>query len=229
MTILGIIPARGGSKSIPLKNIKHLNGKPLIEYTINTALASKALDRVVVSTDHDQIAGICEKFKGIEVIRRPAFLATDEASTEMALLHVCDELERRDGYIPDIVVTLEPTSPMRSAETIRKCVRVFSNSDADSVVGVTETKDVFGKIVSGRFEHLFPNQPRRRQERESLYKESSTIYATKLKILRQKKSVLGDMVYPLIIDSMESVDINEAHDFLMAEAIQLLKSKEGIS
>ena len=217
MKVLGIIPARGGSKSIPLKNVKPLNGKPLIEYTIETALDSEVLDRIAISTDHDQIIKVCKKYKGIDIIRRPAELATDEARTEGALIHVCDEIERNDGFIPDVVLTLEPTSPLRSKETILRCIEIFEETDADSVIGLTETRACYGKIVNGKFQFLFPGQPRRRQDREPLYRESSTIYGTKLTTLREKNSVLGDNLFPLLIPPDEAIDINDERDFEMVE------------
>ena len=223
--ILAVIPARGGSKSIPLKNIKLLNGKPLIEYTIETALASKALDRIAVSTDHEDIIRICQQYNEIDVIVRPPELATDEAPTEWTLLHACDELKKKDDFIPDVVLTLEPTSPLRSTQTIIRCIDIFKTTDADSVIGVTETRACYGKIVDGRFEYLSQNQPRRRQEREPLYKESSTIYATKLDTLRRKNSVLGEKLYPLIISHNEAIDINELFDFKLIEV--LINQKKG--
>ena len=219
LNILGVIPARGGSKSIPLKNIKLLKGKPLIEYTIESAIGSKALKRIAVSTDHDAIIKVCKKYKNIEIVTRPPELSTDEAPSEWALLHVCDEFENKDGFIPDVVLTLEPTSPLRSINTIKRCIDIFETADADSVISVTESRACYGKITDGKFEHLFPSQPRRRQDREPLYKESSTIYGTRIEVLRRKKSVLGDRLFPLIIDKREALDINDEFDFLMVEAI----------
>lgn len=227
MKVFGIIPARGGSKSILLKNIKSLNGKPLIEYTIETALASKVLDRIAVSSDHEDIIRICQQYVGIDVIIRPPDLATDEAPTEWALLHACDELKKKDNFIPDVVLTLEPTSPLRSAQTIKRCIDIFKTTDADSVIGVTETKACYGKIVDGRFEYFFPNQPRRRQDREPIYKECSTIYGTIYKVLKNNKSVLGAKLYPLIIDEAEAFDINNKSDFLLAEAFMNITKSRG--
>jgi CMP-N,N'-diacetyllegionaminic acid synthase len=219
MISIGIIPARGGSKSIPLKNIKKLNGKPLIEYTIETAIESKVLDRIIVSTDNDEIASVCEKYKEIDVFRRPDYLSVDSARTEPVLLHVCDELEKREGLIPDIVLTLEPTSPMRTAKTIRKCLELINKPNVDSVIGVAETREVYGKIKNGIYEPLIPDQPRRRQERDPIFRESSTIYGTTLKILRETNSVIGAKTSPLIIDKNEAIDINDIYDFLLAEVI----------
>lgn len=219
MKIIGIIPARGGSKSIPLKNIKLLNGKPLIEYSIESALASNILDRIIVSTDHDDIDAIVQKYKNVEVFRRPTELSTDKSSTEEALLNVCDELYARDSYIADVVLTLEPTSPLRSISTIIRCAEIIQKQGVDSVVGVVETNSVYGKIVDNKYKLLFPKQPRRRQDREALFKISSTIFATKMSTLRSTKNVLGGELYPLIINKEEAIDINDKYDFMFAEII----------
>jgi len=217
MKYLAIIPARGGSKGIPLKNIKLLNGKPLISYTIISAMKSKLLDRIVVSTDNEEIIQVCQEYSSIQILQRPPGLATDEMATECALLHVCEELEKKDGYIPHAVLTLEPTSPFRSVQTIENCINIFNTSAADSVLGVVETRSCYGKIIDGRYEYLYPNQPRRRQDRQPLYRESSTIYGTKMDILRRKKSVIGDNLVPLIIPKDEAIDINDLNDFEFAE------------
>jgi CMP-N,N'-diacetyllegionaminic acid synthase len=101
-------------------------------------------------------------------------------------------LNKKDGYESDSVLTLEPTSPFRSPELIERCIALFKDPGVDSAIGVTETRSNYGKIVNGKFEYLFPGQPRRRQDRQPLYMESSTIYATRTDVLRKKKSVLGD-------------------------------------
>ncbi|MBA5869742.1 MAG: NTP transferase domain-containing protein [Nitrospira sp. CR2.1] len=217
--VLGVIPARGGSKSIPLKNIRPLNGMPLLAYTIRAANQSTVLDRCVVSTDHPDIAAAARAY-GAEVIDRPAELATDHAPTEGALLQVLDVLGRL-GYRPDYVVTLEPTSPFRTAALIDRCVATaIEQPDIDCVLTVTETRKCYGRLVDGRFEYLFPNQPRRRQERQPLYEESSTVYVTRTTALARDRSVLGrTRVGVVVADSREALDINEPLDFLIAEAV----------
>lgn len=216
--VLGVIPARGGSKSIPLKNIKPLAGKPLLAYTIEAARQSRYLDRCVVSTDHDAIAKVAAEH-GTEVIRRPAEFATDQAPTEWALLHVLDVLRTSD-YRPELVVTLEPTSPLRTARLIDRCIEyALGRQEADCVLTVTETRKCYGRVTEGRFEYLFPNQPRRRQDRSPLYEESSTVYVTRTDVLERDRSVLGRVRHGIIIDDpREALDINEPFDFLVAEA-----------
>jgi len=219
MIVIGIIPARGGSKSIPLKNIKPLNGKPLIQYSIESAKVSGVIDRLIVSTDHSGIAETASKFDGVEVIMRPAALSTDEAPTEWSLLHVCDILEKNEGYIPDVVLILESTSPLRSPDTIKRCVQIFEDTDADSVIGVVELEHYPGIIKNGKYEFLINDGSRRRQDRKQLYMESSTIYGSRINLLKEKKAILGENLYPLIIPKNEALDINELWDFNHVEAL----------
>jgi len=216
MVSLGVIPARGGSKGIPLKNIKLLFGKPLIHYSIEEAKKSNNLNRFVVSTDHPEIKEIAQSYN-CEVIVRPPELATDEARTEPTLIHALDYLKESEGFRPDIVLTLEPTSPFRTAKIIDRCVKIFSETNADSVIALVPSLKCYGKIINGKFEFLFHNQQRRRQEREPLYKEASTIWGTKTKILRERQSIFGDHLYPLIVDESEAIDINTKYDFKYAE------------
>jgi CMP-N,N'-diacetyllegionaminic acid synthase len=226
MKVLAIVPARGGSKGLPSKNIRMIAGKPLLAYTIQCARRSRSIDRLVVSTDAEAIANIARE-AGAEVIMRPAAFATDEAPTELALLHALDTLKAVDGYEPDAVMTLEPTSPLRSPELIDRCVDAMCRHDADSILTVTETRECFGTIVDGRFEYLIKNQARRRQERAPLYRESSTVYLTRVQTLRTRRSVLGERLYPVIVDPAEAIDINSPLDLAVAEAVLRWKRNEG--
>lgn len=227
---LAVIPARGGSKSIPLKNIRPLNGIPLLAFTIQAAKRSAYLDRCVVSTDHAEIARVAREY-GAEVIERPADLATDQAPTEWALLHALEVLVR-DGYRPEFVVTLEPTSPLRSTELIDRCIaEAIRHPEMDCVMTVAETRKCYGRLLDGRFEYLFPDQPRRRQERQPLYEESSTVYVTRTNVLERDRSVLGRTRYGVVVkDPREAIDINEPLDFIVAEAVlaqRLLEEQHG--
>lgn len=222
---LAVIPARAGSKGVSGKNIKLLAGKPLIYYTILEAKKSKYLDRIVVSTDGKKIAALSEQV-GVEVVMRPKKLATAKARTELALLHVLEMLKRREGYVPDAVVTLEPTSPMRSHQTIDCSIEAWIKTGADTVVTVAETSSLVGKIKNGQFQYLIPDQPRRRQDREPLYKESSTVYVTGTKALVRTKSVIGKKPVAVVVGREEALDINNSFDFVLAEAAK--RWKQGI-
>jgi CMP-N,N'-diacetyllegionaminic acid synthase len=190
-----------------------------LAYTIETAKQSRHLDRWVVSTDDEAIAKVATGC-GAEVIRRPAEYATDQAPTEWALLHALDVL-KASGYCPDFIVTLEPTSPFRTAGLIDRCIEfAIERPDADCVMTVTETRKCYGRLVEGRFEYLFPDQPRRRQDRTSLYEESSTVYVTRTSVLERDRSVLGHVRYGVVVENRrEAIDINEPMDLLIAEAV----------
>jgi len=136
------------------------------------------------------------------------------------LLHVV-EILAKERYRPHYVVTLEPTSPFRTAALIDRCIEAaLEHQDVDCVMTVTETRKCYGRLENGRFEYLFPDQPRRRQERRPLYEESSTVYVTKRSALERDRSVLGRSRFGLIVeDPREALDINEPLDFIVAEAI----------
>jgi len=225
LVIVAIIPARGGSKGLPKKNIKELCGKPLICYTIESAIKSNLIDRIVVSTDDEEIARIASKYHEINVCMRPSELSTDTASTASALIHACNFLNQNESIDIDYVLTLEPTSPFRSLNTIKKTINLLTNGNFDSVVTVTEFKSVLAKVIENRFSHVFPNQPRRRQDRKGLYQESSTIYGTAYKKLIEKNQVIGDAPAGLIVNQNEALDINDEFDFQIANFMMELSKK----
>ena len=151
---------------------------------------------------------------------RPPALATDEAPTELALLHVVETLKATEGYAPDVVVTLEPTSPLRSDGLIDRCVDTLQQTGADSLVTVVETRECLGRVDgAGRFAYLFPNQPRRRQERAPLYKESGAVYATRTATLLGEHRIVGGRLCAVIVEAEEATDLNTPLDFIIAEAI----------
>tara|TARA_Y100000385_G_C13102734_1_gene645570 strand:- start:2128 stop:2820 length:693 start_codon:yes stop_codon:yes gene_type:complete len=225
LVIVGIIPARGGSKGLPKKNIKELCGKPLICYTIETAIKSNIIDKIVVSTDDEETARIASKYDEIDVCMRPYKLSIDTASTESALIHACEFLSKKENIDADYVLTLEPTSPFRSINTIKQTINLLIDDSFDSVVAVTEIKSVLARIKGNHFSHVFPNQPRRRQDREGLYQESSTIYGTSYKKLIEKNLVIGDAPAAILINQNEAFDINDEFDFQIANFMMELKKK----
>jgi CMP-N,N'-diacetyllegionaminic acid synthase len=216
--ILAIIPARGGSKSIPKKNIKPLLGQPLIYYTIKAALESKAFDKVVVSTDSDEIGSISESF-GALFIKRPEQFATDTSPTEDAMIQVLDYLKEKENYEPTLVALLEPTSPLRSVKTILDCIEIYKTTEADSLITLQENYACCGYLNEGQFKFLEENLPRRRQDRKPIYSEEGAIYLTETCVLRNKRKVLGDKLYGYALPQEEALDINNPLDFVIAEAV----------
>ena len=221
--ILAIIPARGGSKAIPQKNSKLLAGKPLIAYTINEALKSKYLNRVIVSTDDNKISEISKKY-GAEVIKRPDILSGDKSKGFDAILNVIDTL-KKEKYVPDAVVWLQPTSPLRIVEDIDNAVRIFLKRSKESVISVCEAKSsaVYWSFkIKG--EHLKPVFNKkyldmRRQELNNIYIPNGAIYISSTKNLLKYKSFYCKSILPYIMLPERSIDIDEESDFELAEII----------
>jgi N-acylneuraminate cytidylyltransferase len=215
LSVLAVIPARGGSRGIPDKNLTLVGGEPLVIRAIKAALAAEMVDRVVVSTDSDAIASVSAT-AGAEIVRRPPELAGDGASTESALLHVLDALGPPEA---ELVVTLEPTSPLRRSQTIDACVRRALETGADSLLTVCETREVLGKVADGIFVRLDPEQPRRRQLRQPLYSEAGAVYVTRTEYLRAFGSILGAEPLAVVVSAEEALDVNAPIDLRVAQAI----------
>ena len=213
MKILGIIPARGGSKGIPRKNIKLLNGKPLIAYTIEAALASN-LDRVIVSTDCKEIAGISKEY-GAEVIIRSFNLAEDTTPTLPVLQHVVSKLEVEF----DAVMTLQPTSPLRTSKHINEAIELFeSDKEVDSLVEVPHNY-MPEKLMSFDGKYLTGNREvKRRQEISTMYaRNGAAIYITKTEKLGEY--IFGGKILPYFMSKIKSFDIDDMEDWEIVERI----------
>ena len=229
MNYLIVVPARGGSKGIPGKNIYPINGKPLLEYTLDLFRDSKPDNiTIAVSTDSDRIKEVASKYDYVYVIDRPAEISGDTAGTESALLHAVDHMKEKYGMEFDAVITLQATSPLRKPETLGRIIGQFEKDypEYDAILSLNEDRtDFWKKTVSGNFERLNKNAPRRRQEREPLYVENSAYYITGLDALRKTNSVLGTSVNGFVIDADEAVDINVMTDIYVAEAMLSAKNK----
>ena len=206
--ILGVIPARGGSKGIPRKNIKMIAGKPLIAWTIEAAKGSKLLDRFVVSTEDPEIAEISRKY-GAEVIDRPAELATDEASTLSVLQHAISIIKA------DTVVILQPTSPVRDTDLIDRCIRRFQEIKADNLAA-----GFICKFME------YGTYTQRRQDLKGFFYDDGNVYVIKTDLIKKGK-LLGKNVERFKTSREENVEIDDDFDFWMAEQILLKRIKEG--
>lgn len=221
---LAVIPARGGSVSVPRKNIHPLAGRPLLAYTADQVAAVPELDLVVVSTDDREISAVAASL-GLQVLDRPAKFATNEAPTEWALLHALDALTPQATF--DYVMVLEPTSPFRSAATIRTCMERIAQSEAPSLLTVGETYASLGRIENGYFRRLYPGAARRRQDREPLYFECSSVYISNVDHIRRTGSLVADEWLAVTVPEAEIFDINSAQDFVIAEAILAGRRNRG--
>lgn len=215
--ILAVIPARGGSKGIKKKNIYPLGGKPLIEYTIETAKKVSLIDSLIVSSDCDEIINVAKDLD-CNFIKRPKNISSDISSTEECLLHAVEFYENKSITF-DYIVVLEPTSPFRKAESIRNMIKLIIQNEANSILSVKRTYSNFGEVVNGYFKPFIKNAPRRRQERKPFFIESSTIYVACIKFLKKHKTLVSKEWMSYEITDMESIDINTQIDMDFCESI----------
>ena len=219
--ILTIIPARGGSKGIPHKNIYPICGKPLLAYTIEVLQASAVSDALVVSTDDGKIKKVAEAYPGVMVIDRPGEIAGDDVSTEAALLHAVDYMHKQYQQDFDCIVTAQPTSPLRVPETVRRFVEEYvrESDKYDAQLTLTANySDFWLRDLNGDFRRRSLSIPRLRQAREPLYTENSCLYITSIDALIETHSVLGTRCNGFVISEREAVDINTMHDIRIAQA-----------
>ncbi len=218
--ILALIPARGGSKGIPGKNLVALGGKPLLAHTVEQARATPAINRIVVSTDDDEIAR-CAIGYGAEVVRRPAELASDTASSEVALEHALDALRDHDGYTPELVVFLQATSPLRREHDIARAIDTLDAEGADAVFSACPSHGFVWRRKDTRIEALtydFKNRPRRQDIGED-FLENGSIYVFKPQVLRRHKNRLGGKIAIYPMDPFDSFQIDEPGDLELFERL----------
>ncbi len=215
---LAIIPARGGSKGIPRKNVKDLGGKPLIAWTIEAALNADVFDRIIVSTDDEEIAAVAKKWGAEVPFMRPANLATDTASGLAPVLHALDTLP---GY--DYVMLLQPTSPLRSVEDIRNSLKFFSAHGGKCCVSVSEAASHPTHCFTlGTDEALVPVMPAlkadtRRQDLPKVYCLNGAIYIADTSWLVESKKFLTPITKAYEMPAERSIDIDTDLDFKIAE------------
>lgn len=222
MKPLVVIPARGGSKGVPGKNIKVLNGKPLIEYTIEAALGAFPKDVICVSTDDIKIKECAEK-AGLDVpFLRPAELAADTSGTYEVLLHAVNFYESR-GYYPDVLILLQATSPFRNAQQIKDALSCYDDT-LDMVVSVKETKSnpyyvLFEENEAGHLKKVKENNFTRRQDCPQVWEYNGALYVINVKSLKQASLGEFTKVKKYVMDEITSHDIDTPLDWLIAESI----------
>jgi CMP-N,N'-diacetyllegionaminic acid synthase len=226
---LAIIPARGGSKGIPGKNIKLLGGKPLLQYTVEAARESKFLSRVILSSDDVAIIDFAKSI-GLDVpFVRPAHLATDQSGSLEVVQHTLQELARQGEYY-DAVCLLQPTTPFRKPGSIDAAIQQFLDSDCDSLVSVREVPEEYNphwvfeadekgflSIATGEKEII-----KRRQELPRAYFRDGSIYLTKTEVIIEQHSLYGSSIGYVVSEGKKYVNLDTMSDWELAEA--LLKS-----
>ena len=233
---LGIIPARGGSKSVPRKNLYPLLGRPLIAWTIGPSLQAKRLDRVILSTEDPEIAETARRLGAEVPFMRPAGLATDDTPDLPVFQHVLSELREREGYVPDAIVHLRPTQPLRTAEDIDAVIEAWVRSGADCVKSirlVAEHPFKMYRIVEDRLAPYLDTEERRRRgpdvPRQSL--EPVYLSAGVVDVIRRETveagSTEGGIVVPYLADPERYVNLDSARDFVIAETLMRALGWEG--
>lgn len=231
--VLAVIPARGGSVRVPKKNIKLLNGKPLIAYAIDAAKNSATVNRIIVSTDDDEIKEVSLEYGADVPFRRPPDISED-VPTEDVVLHAVEWLQANEAYYPDIVVCLEPPVPFRKPRHIDECVKAILDDDSiDSAITVTSVRGMrpewmvrvtedkliepYTDYFTKRGETLlkFPAS----QEFEPLYRTTGVVFSCRVSALRKYRSLVGTKCAAVEIDSTETFDLDYPEDFEMCEMI----------
>ena len=220
MNICSIITARGGSKGVPKKNIKLLNGKPVIAYTIIESIKSEFIKETYVTTEDKEIADISREYNA-EVIDRPKELAQDNSTSVDVVLHSLDYLEN-NNKLPDFFVLLQPTSPLRTKEDIENATKLFIENECDSLISVSQLDhssmmsfEIKDNFLTSNCDEKFLNK--RRQELPKFYCPNGAIYITTPDSLRKNKTFIPKKTIPYIMPQERSVDLDTAFDFKLTE------------
>lgn len=220
MNIVSIIPARGGSKGIPRKNIKLLNDKPVIAYSIEASNSCSLINETYVSTEDEEIGDISLDF-GANLIKRPFELAKDNSSSIEVILHALDYLENNQT-LPDFFILLQPTSPLRNSDDIGNAIKLFMENDCDSLVSVYELDHQSLLNFSLKNNYLIQNNDgsffnSRRQDLPSYYALNGAIYITTPSFIRKNNSFYSDKTIPYVMPKERSVDLDTPFDFRLVE------------
>ncbi|ASQ46428.1 acylneuraminate cytidylyltransferase family protein [Legionella clemsonensis] len=220
--ILAVIPARGGSKRLPRKNILTLANKPLLAYSIIAAKQCSLITETVVTSDDEEICELAKKM-GVDVINRPIELATDTVSNEYVVEHAL-KLFIENNYFPDYVVLLQPTSPLRTAKHLQECLQNFLSSEMKSVMSVCPVEHHPGKCmrIIGREVKPYTSPEdveKRTQELETVYRQNGAIYALKTKDFLKQLKFYQLPCLPYVMQSEDSVDVDSKVDLLLCELL----------
>jgi N-acylneuraminate cytidylyltransferase/CMP-N,N'-diacetyllegionaminic acid synthase len=228
--MIAIIPARGGSKGVPRKNIRMLSGKPLIAYTIEVALKSKCISEVILSTDDKEIESIATQYGAKSPFLRPPELATDNALAIDAYIYTINRLINEYKYDIKEFIILQPTSPLRSVEDIDGAIELFNIKRADSIISYTKEHHPieWHKYITddGKFKNIFEGKLSNRQDTKGSYYPNGAIYIFKFDLIKQKKYYSINS-YAYIMPNKRSVDIDTIDDFEYAEYLLNRKSSHA--
>ena len=217
-SVLAIVGARGGSKRVPGKNLRHVGGRPLIEWTFDVASSSPSISRVILSTDAEEIA-MAGRRAGIEVpFRRPAELSGDTATSEAFVIHALDWLEEHEVYRPDAVMLLQPTSPLRVTADVEAALSLFRAKEADVVVSVgpssAASKCLRRVMADGRLREWAEGTPA-----SETFALNGAIYIARPEVLRNRGVFDGDNAFAYLMPRARSLDVDHEEDLQLADAM----------
>ena len=226
--VLGLITARGGSKGIPKKNIVNVGGKPLIAWTIEAALKSHVFDRVVVSTDNNEIASIAQKWGAEVPFTRPDRLAKDDSPHTDVLIHAINWLQEKEDYLPEFLMLLQPTSPLRTSQDIDKSFQLAIESKADCVISVQETLSHPYSVMQVTEDQKLseflmssedPGSYQRRQARPKFYSLNGAIFIFKVDVLLTNKNTYPELTFTYVMPKERSLDVDTSWDLHIANLV----------
>lgn len=223
--VLGVIPARSGSKGIPKKNIKDLYGKPLITYTIEVATASNVLNDFIVSTDSEEIAAVAQKFGAKVPFLRPMSIATDEAKIVDVLIQTVKEYEHLNNVHVDVVVTLQPTQPLRTASDVDNATKLLiENQQANSVITCYEVRHehpYFMYVPSNGYMKPLMSEATHsvhRQQIPKVYVRNGAVYVARRELILQEGKITDEQPLVYIMPRERSFNLDDSFDFELCEA-----------
>jgi N-acylneuraminate cytidylyltransferase/CMP-N,N'-diacetyllegionaminic acid synthase len=224
--ILAIIPARGGSKRVPGKNIRNFCRKPLIAWTIEAAKNSNLINRVIVSTNDKKIVAVSKKYGAEVPFIRPEELSTHTATTMAVIEHSLSFMKKRDNYVPDILCVLQPTSPLRNSKHIDEAIKLMIRTEADACVSVAENKvnPYYSNTIdkNSMFHNYIKGTGRKfatKIKPEKTYMLNGAMFLIKPKVFLKEKTLEPRKTAAYIMSEQDSVDIDNEHDFKIAEFI----------
>ncbi len=235
MEVIALIPARGGSKGVPRKNIRILINKPLIAWTIDAARGSRYVDRLIVSTEDPEIADIAEQYGAEVPFRRPQELATDEASGIEVVLHAIQWLRQAEDRDTDfILVLLQPTTPLRTERDIDAALQMFDDEKVQAVISVCEAEHHpwwTNTLPSDRNMQSFLRPEavnKNRQDLPTYYRLNGAIFAGYASYIESNKGFYGPHTYAYIMEQYRSIDIDTEFDWFIAEKLLLEQSQSRL-
>jgi CMP-N-acetylneuraminic acid synthetase len=219
MSVLGLVPCRGGSKGIPRKNVREVAGEPLLAHTVRASRDAERVDRTVVSTDDAEIKEAALE-AGAEVpFDRPAELATDEALIEPVIEHAVEWLREHEGETYDTIALLQATAPLRTAEHVDEAVATYEAEDADSLVAVSEGDSYRWRETPDGAEIVNYDSRKRRQEKEPEYVESGALYLVDTDLFLETGDLQAGKTALSVLDRVSALDIDEPFELWMADEI----------